>query len=801
MIMLMKYSFRVRATQTQRQIDSGTFSVVGYDNLDRVVYTGEWKSALDSCAIREYFIDVQNRFSPTVADLTPGTVTRTFYDRMPARDTLGVALYPSAVQADAFGYGKTRVMAVISDVSANDGGNVARVSTANAYDKYGRVVANYVYDPTLPADSLKMLAVETEYDLGGKVTRTTKYPYGVNGGGSSRKIVERYTYDRLGRIDSLFSRNGGADEVLLATYAYYPTGSVKTVNMGNTITLTYTYHISGAVKSITYSSVNTASAISSNVILSGGEGSSELSGHIFSETLHYEDCGNNACIPQYNGNISRMVHELAHDNADFSQYRDVAYAYDQLNRLTGADDMEQDYFDEVFEYDPQGRMTAQRRDASIAKNAGGEYAYYANTNKLKSVAIGMGGTADDRIMSDANNFVYDSEGNLIEDKSKKMKIFYDWRGMPLTFTREAENGDSLKLEMLYDGSGKRISKALLRKMTGAAEWSVERTTHYTGIGTEIRINNSGNAAETKVVINMPQGLGRYAIEYADVNDSANAGFEWYLKNHLGSTMAVYRTTGTTAGPPELRYAYDYRSYGEKIDLTVSADKVTENYTGKELDDETELGYWGARYLDLMLGMWISVDPARQFSSPYLYAGNGINPVNVVDPNGNYTLNLNEDNTVASMVDDDNLNMVSVFNADGSLFGEFNAPPAQSYFSTENIIGQKFDPNMQAKAEDMLNFAYDMWPVDARGWKTGGELDFKNAYYGKAHNTVGVFNGTIMTARDAGNAMWGGWTKHMYAMPYFLSRFVANAVAVWSNGRLEDSQSSSMQIWGYANFKP
>ena len=54
------------------------------------------------------------------------------------------------------------------------------------------------------------------------------------------------------------------------------------------------------------------------------------------------------------GNISRMVHELAHGNADFSQYRDVAYAYDQLNRLTKADDAEQDYFDEIFAYDPQG---------------------------------------------------------------------------------------------------------------------------------------------------------------------------------------------------------------------------------------------------------------------------------------------------------------------------------------------------------------------------------------------------------------------------------------------------------------
>ena len=69
-------------------------------------------------------------------------------------------------------------------------------------------------------------------------------------------------------------------------------------------------------------------------------------------------------------------------------------------------------------------------------------------------------------------------------------------------------------------------------------------------------------------------------------------------------------------------------------MTSSADKITENFTGKEKDDEIELNYFGTRYLDPMLGMWISVDPARQFTSPYLYAGNGYNPVNGVDEDGN-----------------------------------------------------------------------------------------------------------------------------------------------------------------------
>ena len=332
------------------------------------------------------------------------------------------------------------------------------------------------------------------------------------------------------------------------------------------------------------------------------------------------------------GNISHMVHELAHGNADFSQYRDVAYAYDQLNWLTKADDAEQDYFDEIFAYDPQGRIVAQRRDTSIAKNIGDEYAYYANTNRLKSIANGMGGSADSRSMSDPDNFVYDTDGNLIEDKSKSMRISYDWRGMPSSFTRELDGGDSLRLELLYDGSGRRISKTRWSKANGAQDWEKELVTHYTGIGTEVRENLTGASSETKVVVNMPQNLGRYGVEHADhAAESGSAQtFEWYLKNHLGSTMLVYGTGGTSGG---LNAAYDYRSFGEQVTLTKSADKVTENFTGKELDDETQFTYHGARYLDPMLGMWISVDLARFFTSPYLYMGNGYNPIRFVDLKG------------------------------------------------------------------------------------------------------------------------------------------------------------------------
>ena len=222
--------------------------------------------------------------------------------------------------------------------------------------------------------------------------------------------------------------------------------------------------------------------------------------------------------------------------------------------------------------------------------------------------------------------------------------------------------------MSYDGNGKRISKTILRKISDG-EWNLTYVTHYTGIGTEIReykpwnftrftdsqgiehcISANPDYAGTastdcplpdtvKVVVPLPSGLGRYALQNVAYEESPLQGaYEFYLKDHLGSTRVVYGI-----GFPDpldispngvFRAAYDYRSFGEQLDLFVFTRKVTENFTGKEKDDETQLDYFGARYLDLMLGLWVSVDPKRQFASPYLYAGNGVNPVNGVDENGN-----------------------------------------------------------------------------------------------------------------------------------------------------------------------
>ena len=60
------------------------------------------------------------------------------------------------------------------------------------------------------------------------------------------------------------------------------------------------------------------------------------------------------------------------------------------------------------------------------------------------------------------------------------------------------------------------------------------------------------------------------------------------------------------------------------------------FNGKELDRETNLSYYGARYLDMKTSLWLSSDKYSENGlsvGSYVYSFN--NPIRFVDPDGNW----------------------------------------------------------------------------------------------------------------------------------------------------------------------
>ncbi len=104
---------------------------------------------------------------------------------------------------------------------------------------------------------------------------------------------------------------------------------------------------------------------------------------------------------------------------------------------------------------------------------------------------------------------------------------------------------------------------------------------------------------------------------------------FYHPDHLGSTTLVTDIDG------KIIQHVAYIPYGEVFIEERDGNWNTPYlFNAKELDEETGLYYYGARYLDPKDTRWLSVDPMFEKyvgRSPYNYCGG--NPISLVDPNG------------------------------------------------------------------------------------------------------------------------------------------------------------------------
>ena len=212
-----------------------------------------------------------------------------------------------------------------------------------------------------------------------------------------------------------------------------------------------------------------------------------------------------------------------------------------------------------------------------------------------------------------DNFVYDFSGRMVVDESKQMDLRYDnFNDRPVQFNQGTPSGNVASY-MVYDAGGNRVSK--MEYMNGVRQ----EAKHYFGNGKEIREYPAGPTVEVYPL----DSFGRI------IKNGVNWESEVYVKNNLGSTVAVHNITRDAQA-----YRTDYEPYGKlKLEVLTSDVGVTNQFTGKEFEARIGLYYYGARYYDPELGIWIGPDAAGQHHSSYTYGSN--NPMNRVDPDGNY----------------------------------------------------------------------------------------------------------------------------------------------------------------------
>ena len=113
------------------------------------------------------------------------------------------------------------------------------------------------------------------------------------------------------------------------------------------------------------------------------------------------------------------------------------------------------------------------------------------------------------------------------------------------------------------------------------------------------------------------------------NDTTTEETFFFHSDHLGSTSYITDDKGNIT-------QYDaYLPYGELlVDEHSSSEDMPYKFNGKEFDEETGLYYYGARYFDPRLSLWMSTDRfAEKYpnSSPYSYCLG--NPLGYIDING------------------------------------------------------------------------------------------------------------------------------------------------------------------------
>ena len=582
-----QYKYDGRNRCIWKKLPGAGYVEMVYDNADRLVFSQDGNQrALSTGNWMYYKYDGLNRLTEqgtcTNKVTTSGTnvLVQHFYDSYAFRSQAG--FNNSNFPDDASGNGKGALTASVATVL----GSSNKIYTAYYYDIKGRVaktvqsnlLGGYDVTATVYTFTDKPATVTHTHTASGKPTRTEMYTY---------------SYDHADRLLKVEHTLGGT-KITLADYAYDNLGRLQSKSLHGSATnkLTYAYNVRSWLTGI--------------------------SGSKFTQNLYY-NTGNGTA--KYNGSISSMTWKAGNE----STIRGYKFTYDGLSRLmnatygetAGINTNTNRFSENVTAYDKNGNIKTLQRYGQTAASSYGlidNLTFTLGGNLLSRVddaaaaSAYNGGFEFKDGVKQANEYTYDSNGNLTKDLNKGISnISYNCLNLPSAVT-------------FSDGS--------TIVYTYAADGAKLKTVHKIG-GTTTTTDYCGNV----IYENGVQKLLLTEEGYVTLSDGK---YHYYLKDHQGNNRVVINQSGTVE---ETNHYYPFGGV-----FASSGNVQPYKYNGKELDAKKGLNWYdyGARHYDAALGRFTTVDPSAEnyySTSPFTYCLN--NPLNYIDPLGTDTVDVKD----------------------------------------------------------------------------------------------------------------------------------------------------------------
>ena len=302
--------------------------------------------------------------------------------------------------------------------------------------------------------------------------------------------------------------------------------------------------------------------------------------------------------------VTQILHQIVSSTTQINQ---AAYAYNPVGNRTSLTDRRGA---QAFGYDTLDRLTSASHPLLATPQA---FAYDAVGNRTTGGTVVNPGN---QLTADAtHSYQYDDNGNLTrktflatgnytqytydaENRLTKVEEFAAGNPTPAFTSMYRYDGLGRRIEKVANGQTKRYiydGEDMLLEYDGA-NVSQARYTHGPGIDEPIAVTKGGSTF-------------------------------FYHQDGLGTFTDLTDSTGATAK------SYSDDAYGTIVDQTGTVEQAY-MYTGRELDQETGLYYYRARYYDAMTGRFLQKDlPKFSGFDGNLYAYVVDNPAVRVDPFG------------------------------------------------------------------------------------------------------------------------------------------------------------------------